>query len=69
MSRPSEAEAGRNQEHLANYALGGMFVGLITAAVLTRNMDEPKIPVRPTLQTVTGTDGKQTNLYGIGGTW
>lgn len=65
----SETEAGRNQEHLANYALGGMFVGLITAAVFTRNMDEPKIPVRPTLQTVTGTDGKQTNLYGIGGTW
>ncbi|MBL9016490.1 MAG: PEGA domain-containing protein [Myxococcales bacterium] len=65
----SEEEAGRNQEHLANYALGGMFVGLITAAVLTRNMDEPKIPVRPTIQSVTGTDGKQTNLYGIGGTW
>jgi tetratricopeptide (TPR) repeat protein len=65
----SEAEAGRNTEHLANYALGGMLVGLIGAAVITRNFDEPKIPIRPTIQTVTGTDGKQTSLYGIGGTW
>ena len=65
----SEAEAGRNTEHLANYALGGMFVGLIGAAVITRNFDEPKIPIRPTIQTVTGTDGKQTSLYGVGGTW
>lgn len=65
----SEAEAGRNQEHLANYALGGMFVGLIGAAVLTRNLDVPKLPVRPTFQTTTGTDGKTTTLYGLGGTW
>ena len=65
----SSTSAGRNQEHLANYALGGMFVGLITAAIFTRNMDEPKIPIRPTIQSVTGTDGKQTNLYGFGGTW
>lgn len=65
----SEAEAGRNQEHLANYALGGMFVGLIGAAVLTRNLDVPKLPVRPTIQTTTGTDGKTTSLYGLGGTW
>jgi hypothetical protein len=65
----SEAEAGRNTEHLANYALGGMFVGLIGAAIITRNFDEPKIPIRPTIQTVTGTDGRQTSLYGIGGTW
>lgn len=65
----SQAEAGRNTEHLANYALGGMFVGLIGAAVLTRNLDVPKLPVRPTFQTTTGTDGKQTSLYGLGGTW
>jgi hypothetical protein len=65
----SESEAGRNTEHLANYALGGMFVGLITAAVFTRNYDEPKIPIRPVIQPVTGTDGRQTNLYGFGGTW
>jgi hypothetical protein len=65
----SESEAGRNQEHLANYSLGGMFVGLIGAAVLTRNLDVPKLPVRPTIQTTTGTDGKKTSLYGIGGTW
>lgn len=65
----SMTSAGRNQEHLANYALGGLFVGLISSAVLTRNLDVPKIPVRPTIQTTTGTDGKQTSLYGIGGTW
>ncbi len=65
----SQSEAGRNQEHLANYALGGMFVGLLGAAVLTRNLDVPKLPVRPTFQTTTGTDGKKTSLYGLGGTW
>jgi len=65
----SQSEAGRNQEHLANYALGGMFVGLIGAAVLTRDLDVPKLPVRPTFQTTTGSDGKQTSMYGIGGTW
>ncbi|MEO7094828.1 MAG: hypothetical protein ABI175_16335, partial [Polyangiales bacterium] len=64
----SESEAGRNQEHLANYSLGGMFVGLLGAAVLTRNLDVPKLPVRATFQT-TGTDGKKATLYGIGGTW
>ncbi len=65
----SPTDAGRNQEHLANYALGGMFVGLLGAAVLTRNHDVPKLPVRPTFQTATGTDGKTTTLYGLGGTW
>jgi hypothetical protein len=65
----SQSEAGRNTEHLANFALGGMVVGLLGASVLTRNLDVPAIPVRPTFQTTTGTDGKQTSLYGIGGTW
>ena len=65
----SQSEAGRNTEHLANFALGGMVIGLLGASVLTRNLDVPTIPLRPTFQTTTGTDGKQTSLYGLGGTW
>lgn len=65
----SEAEAGRNTEHLANFALGGMIVGLVGAGVLTRNLDVPTVPVRPTVGTVTGADGKATTTYGVGGTF
>jgi hypothetical protein len=59
----------RTQEHLANFALGGMVVGLIGAGVLTRNIDDPKVGVTPTLGTVTGADGHTTTTYGILGSW
>jgi hypothetical protein len=59
----------RSQEHLANYALGGMVVGLLAAGVLTRNLDDPKIPVSPTLTTATAGDGRPATMYGVTGRW
>ncbi len=56
-------------ERLANFALGGMAIGLITAGVLTRNMDEPEVPVRPSMSTASDASGKTTATYGIEGTW
>jgi hypothetical protein len=59
----------RAQEHLANYALGGMVVGLLAAGVLTRNLDDPKIPVSPTLTQATAGDGRAATMYGVAGRW
>jgi hypothetical protein len=56
-------------ERLANFALGGMAIGLIAAGVLTRNMDEPDVPVRASVGTATDASGKTTSTYGIEGTW
>ncbi len=64
-----EQIARRTQEHLANFALGGMLVGLIGAGVLTRNLDDPPVRVTPALGTATGADGRATATYGILGTW
>ncbi|MGE3766443.1 MAG: PEGA domain-containing protein [Kofleriaceae bacterium] len=58
-----------SQERLANFALGGMALGLITAGVLTRNMDEPEVPVRASVGATTDASGKSTTTYGIEGTW
>lgn len=66
---PSAALDARTQEHLANYALGGMAVGLLAAGVLTRNLDNPKIPVAPTVTQATGGDGRPATVYGISGRW
>lgn len=59
----------RNQEHLANYALGGMAVGLLTAGVLTRNLDDPKIPVSPSITQAAAGDGGGATIYGVAGRW
>ncbi|HEY0481673.1 MAG TPA: hypothetical protein VGD37_29350 [Kofleriaceae bacterium] len=59
----------RAQEHLANFALGGMAVGLLTAGVLTRNLDNPKVPVAPSITTATGGDGRAATMYGVTGRW
>lgn len=65
----AETVDDRSQEHLANFALGGMAVGLLAAGVLTRNIDGPSIPVTPSITHATGGDGRATALYGITGTW
>lgn len=57
------------REHIANFSLGGMAVGLITAGILTRNMDAPKLPVQPMVGSSTSPDGKKTTTYGFGGVW
>jgi hypothetical protein len=59
----------RAQEHLANFALGGMAVGLLGAGVLTRNLDSPKIPVAPVLMQAASSDGSRTTIYGVTGAW
>ena len=59
----------RGNEHVANFALGGMAIGLIGAGILTRNLETPKLPVSPALGTVTGTDGSSTTTYGFTGAW
>lgn len=59
----------RSQEHLANFALGGMAGGLLVAGILTRNLDLPSLPVTPSITTMTAHDGRPTSLYGITGRW
>jgi len=63
--RFTEAE----REHLANFSLGGMAVGLIGAGILTRNLDAPKLPIQPALGRAVGPDGKTTTTFGFGGSW
>jgi tetratricopeptide (TPR) repeat protein len=57
------------QERTADFALGGMAVGLIAGGVLTRTIDVPKIPVQVQVGTATTTGGKTTSTYGIGGSF
>jgi hypothetical protein len=57
------------REHIANFSLGGMAVGLLGAGILTRNMDAPKLPIQPTLGTAISPGGKTTTTYGFGGTF
>ncbi|HEX4422599.1 MAG TPA: hypothetical protein VH165_32010 [Kofleriaceae bacterium] len=73
---PQSASAGssatidaRSQEHLANFALGGMAIGLIGAGIVTRNLDDPKIPVAPSITTATARDGSATPVYGLATRW
>jgi hypothetical protein len=59
----------QQREHLANFALGGMAVGLIGAGILTRNLDAPNLAIQPTIGNVTAADGSSTTTYGIAGSW
>jgi hypothetical protein len=59
----------RSQEHLANFALGGMAVGLLAAAVLTRNLEDPKLPVAPSITQAATGNGGATAIYGVAGAW
>lgn len=66
----SAAGTEAEREHLANFSLGGMAVGLITAGILTRNLDAPKVvPMQPTLGTAATADGKTTTTFGFQGSW
>jgi hypothetical protein len=56
-------------EHFANFALGGMAVGLITAGILTRNLDAPKLTTTPSVGTATNADGSKTTTFGLGGSF
>jgi tetratricopeptide (TPR) repeat protein len=61
--------ADPSQEHLANFALGGMAVGLLAAGILTRNIDAPKLPVSPAITHARAADGSAAALYGLRGAW
>ncbi|MEO8701502.1 MAG: PEGA domain-containing protein [Kofleriaceae bacterium] len=66
-SKMGEDVGEEQREHLANFALGGMAVGLIGAGILTRNLDAPKLNLQPTIGNVTATDGTSTTTYGFSG--
>jgi hypothetical protein len=55
------------QEHLANFALGGMAIGLIAAGILTTSIDAPKLT--PTVTPVQSGNGKTAAIYGVTGTF
>ncbi|HLL25331.1 MAG TPA: PEGA domain-containing protein [Kofleriaceae bacterium] len=59
----------RSEEHAANFALGGMAIGLITAGVLTRDWDDARVPLTPQLGTVRDANGASTATFGVGGQW
>ena len=63
------ADESRTQEHIANFALAGMAVGLVGAGILTRNIDAPKIVIQPSINKVTAPNGAQTTTYGLTGAW
>ncbi len=65
----NDENQGRSEEHASNFALGGMALGLIAAGIFTRNMDNPKIPLTPTLGTATDAAGAATPTYGFVGSW
>jgi hypothetical protein len=67
-ARRGMVDAGA-QEHLANFSLGGMAVGLLGAGILTRNIDAPTIPVAPSITHATASDGRATAMYGVTGAW
>jgi len=60
-------------DRLAHFALGGMSIGLIAGAYLTRDMDEPKtLPLRtlkPRLSTAWDSSGRATTTLGMGGSF
>jgi tetratricopeptide (TPR) repeat protein len=57
------------KEHFANFALGGMAVGLIGAGLLTRNLDAPKLKLQPTIGSATGVDGSRATTFGFVGSF
>jgi hypothetical protein len=64
-----DQNTSRQEEHAANFALGGMAIGLILAGVFTRTFDDPKIPITPALGTVKDSSGASTSTVGFGGHW
>jgi hypothetical protein len=53
----------------ANYALGGMATGLIVGGILTRNLDDPKLPgsLAPSIGKATTAAGSMTTTLGVSG--
>ena len=68
-SSSNDRANGQSQEHLANFALGGMATGLLAAGILTRNLDAPAIPVTPAITQATASDGRSATMFGFTGRW
>lgn len=70
VSRASNSSStGGSDERTANFALGGLAVGLIAGGVLTRHMDEPGITVTPVMGRATTAGGASTATFGLGASW
>jgi tetratricopeptide (TPR) repeat protein len=70
LAYPTEEEGSDvANEHRANFVLGGVAVGLLGAGFLTRNIDAPRIPVKPAIGTTAAAGGPSTAIYGISGVW
>ena len=61
----TNSSTGGSDERTANFAVGGLAVGLIVGGVLTRHMDEPTIAVTP----VMGKTSNGTSTFGFGTSW
>ncbi len=57
----------QRDEQTANYELGGMAAGLIVGGVLTRNLDEPKLSITPTVTRTKAADGTSATTIGLAG--
>ena len=57
------------RSRIANFALGGMALGLITAGVITRDLDAPSLPIAPMLGKAVGVNGTATTTFGIVAPW
>ncbi|MBS1119847.1 MAG: hypothetical protein H6Q90_2075 [Deltaproteobacteria bacterium] len=68
-AQPGDQVDEQTREHLANFALGGMAVGLIGGGILSRNFDSPNVSLQPTIGTVTAADGSRTSTYGFSGSF
>jgi hypothetical protein len=66
-AQQADLNKAEQAEHLANYALGGMVVGLIGAGILSRNIDAPKLRVQPIVGSAPAVDGSHVMTYGFGG--
>lgn len=57
------------KEHISNFAIGGLALGLVTTGILTRNYDTPAIPVAPTFGAAQNAHGGSTATFGITGSF
>ena len=54
------------QEHISNFAIGGLAIGLVATGFLTRNYDAPTIPIGPAFGTAQTATGASTMTFGVG---
>jgi hypothetical protein len=62
-------DKSQSDARTSNYALGGLAAGLIAGGIITRNLDDPKLAIAPTLGRATTAGGSTTTTIGLGGSW